>query len=86
MQVNEYLGVGAAVVVVDAVELLHAKAAWATHAANQLMADVGPQRLLFDADSDAKVRCAHDCQLRVSLSSSSMLDAVDLEWHCISRC
>lgn len=54
-KVQEYLGAGAAMVVVDAAELLHAKAAWATHAANQLMADVGAQRLLFDADSDPKV-------------------------------
>lgn len=48
-------------VVVDAAELIHAKAAWATHAANQLMADVGPQRLLFDTDSDPKVRYMHAC-------------------------
>ena len=52
---NEYLGAGAAMVTVDAAELLRAKAAWATHAAGQLLAAVGPQRLLFDADSDPKV-------------------------------
>ena len=58
VQVQEYLSAGASTVVVDAAELLRTKAAWATHAANQLMADVGPQRLLFDADSDPKVALA----------------------------
>lgn len=57
VQVTEYLGAGVDKVVVDAMDLMAAKAAWATHAANQLMADIGPERLLFDANDNAKVRC-----------------------------
>jgi phosphosulfolactate synthase (CoM biosynthesis protein A) len=75
VQVQEYLGAGASLVVVDAAELLHARAAWATHAANQLMADVGAQRLLFDANSDAKVNEAFGWSPTVGWQSHWMVAA-----------
>lgn len=84
---QEYLGAGAAVVVVDAAELLRAKAAWATHAANQLMTDIGPEHLLFDANSDAKVHSSYSCCLIGLLSNHTLCWLqYSKKRHCISCC